>query len=149
MWDFTDCVCSRSNNPAVDALVHSGFEPQDANEGFYDKISNSGVREKAKQNVRASQGQDPKKELLDWDGKTWRPAPCDWENDRCTFDNSFMAQYIQQDWVPSVPSGSDVEIDTKDPKFELAVCVGEKGFEAPIEHPMTIPGKSQFLSYSF
>lgn len=55
-----------------------------------------------------------------------------------------MSQYIRQDWAPSVPSGFNVGVDTKDPKFELAVWVGEKGFEAPIEHPMTIPGECLF-----
>lgn len=143
MREIADTVCFRSNDAAVDALVEPGFEPQDSNEGFYDKVGNSGVQENAKENVRASQGLDPKDEFLDWDGKSWRPPPCDWENDRSAFDNSFMGKYIRQDWVPSVPSGSDVEVDTKDPKFELAVSVGENGFETPIEHPMTIPGKFQ------
>ncbi len=125
----------------VDALVEPAYEPQDPDLGFEDRVSDSGIGDRAKENVRASQGQDPSKEFLDWDGKSWRPPPVDWETDRGTFDNSFMPKYIMQDWVPSVPRGSEVEINTKDPKFELALSVAERGFQAPIEHPMTIPGK--------
>lgn len=126
---------------SVDELVKAGFEPRHSSDGIDDRISDSGVEEKAKEDVRASQGQDPKNEFLDWDGKTWRPAPVDWETDRAAFDNSFMPKYIRQDWEPSVPRGPSVAVDIRDPKFELAVWVGEKGFESPIDHPMTMPGK--------
>jgi hypothetical protein len=135
------CNSPKDAEAVVDALLEPGLEPRDSSEGFDDKTSKTGVGERVKENVRASQGQDPKNEFLDWDGKTWRPAPVDWESDRGAFDNSFMPKYIQQDWEPSVPHGPSVAVDTMDPKFELAVCVGANGFEAPIDHPMTVPGK--------
>lgn len=106
-----------------------------------DKISDTGVEERVKENVRATQGKDAKDELLDWGGKSWLPPPIEWEDDRPGFDNGFMDRYVREDWEPMVPRGPSVAIDTKDPKFELAVPVGTHGFDAPIDHPLTIPGK--------
>ena len=53
-----------------------------------------------------------------------------------------MTSYIRQEWEPSVPRGPAAGIDTEDPKFDLAIWLGEEGFEQPIDHPMTIPGQS-------
>ena len=145
--DISDNSLSRFEDveAAKDALAEPGFEPATSSLGFEDKVSISGVGVRAKENVRSTQGEDSTQALVDWDGKTRVPPPADWENDRAAFDSGFMPAYIQQDWEPSVPRGPAVALDMKDPKFELAIPIGEKSFDAPIEHPLTLPGQFNVL----
>lgn len=105
--------------------------------------------ENPKENVRATQGQDRKNELVDWDGKIM-PPPVDWETDRGTFDNSFVPKYIREDWEPKVPRGPLAAVETMAKEFQLAVPVGfDTPFIAVPEHPLTLPGKFTSLCFKY
>jgi hypothetical protein len=107
------------------------------------------VGENPKENVRATQGQDRKNELVDWDGKIM-PPPVDWETDRGTFDNSFVPKYIREDWEPKVPRGPLAAVETMAKEFQLAVPVGfDTPFIAVPEHPLTLPGKFTSLCFKY
>jgi hypothetical protein len=135
-------VSVAGSTPSADELIEPGFEPRNSSEGYEGKISNAGIVEvNTKENIRASQGEDAKQQLLDWDGKSWLPPPVDWEGDRKAFDNSFMDKYILEDWEPEVPRGPSAAIDTSDEKFGLGVPIKNLGFASPIEHYLTLPGK--------
>lgn len=73
-WEVKNFPTTDAKEKLKDAIVETdGFEPREreSNGSYEDKISDTGVEERhPKENVRASQGKDPKEQFLDWDGKT-------------------------------------------------------------------------------
>jgi hypothetical protein len=119
-------------------LERWGVVPRENFNTFDDRISDAGIEEFAKENVRGTQGKDAAEELLDWD-KTWLPPPCVWE-DRGSFDTSFVPDYIRKDWQPNLTAGL-VSFDMTAPDFKSG-CSAVNNFrlDAPIIHEYTIPG---------
>jgi hypothetical protein len=126
-----------------DALVKTtGFKPRDHSVNFEDKISDDGVVDQTKEGIRATQGVDAATQLLDWDRKRWAPPPCDWENDRAGFDDSFIPEYIKE-WRAEIPYGLSVIVDTACDEFSLGKCpIDNDVLIDPIEHPESTPGMS-------
>ncbi|RDW83217.1 hypothetical protein BP5796_04708 [Coleophoma crateriformis] len=80
------------------------------------RVSDAGIVESEKsrsalyplrENIRARQGIDARELFLDWDGKTWMPPPVDWENDRGTFDDSFIPEYCKE-WALGVEGSGQI-----------------------------------------
>jgi hypothetical protein len=115
----------------------SVFSDQSVN-SFEGKVSDSGIEEFSKENVRGAQGKGAAEELLDWD-KSWLPPPCVWE-DRGAFDTSFIPDYIRKDWQPNLAAGS-VWFELDDPDFQLGRCiVNNKQLDVPLIHADTNAG---------
>lgn len=113
-----------------------------------DRVSNAGVNIEAemaydasrpRENIRATQGIDPRKELIDWDGITWIPPPLDWETERPRFDPSFIPEYCKE-WATDNPDF---------PVFNMAAegflhgtkPVFNHKLGAAIAQPESVPGK--------
>lgn len=114
-------------------VSHNGFE------------SDSDLEEKdctfnPKEIIRANQGTDARQLFLDWDGKTWMPPPVDWENDRGSFDPSFLPYYCQE-WVSQIPTYCALDMTTDG--FILGTHpVTNTMLGTSITQPETIPGKT-------
>jgi hypothetical protein len=125
-----------------DALVTTtGFLPRDHSLKFEDQVSDDGVvEENRKEGIRATQGMDAATQLLDWDGKRWAPPPCDWENDRTRFNDSFIPDYIKE-WRGDIPCGPSIQVDTTLDEFKGGKCpINNDVLIDPIEHPESSPG---------
>jgi hypothetical protein len=124
-----------------DALVQTtGFKPREHSVNFEDKVSDDGVIEQAKEGIRAIQGIDAATQLLDWDRKRWAPPPCDWENDRAGFDDSFIPEYVKE-WRAEIPCGPSVQVNTACDEFILGKCpIDNDVLIDPIEQPESVPG---------
>lgn len=93
-----------------------------------------------RENIRAKQGTDARELFLDWDGKTWMPPPIDWENDRGTFDSSFIPAYCQE-WASGVEgSGQIVDISGEGFIFGTQPMINNKLVD-PINQPESHPGR--------
>jgi hypothetical protein len=134
-----------------DALVTTtGFMPRDHSLNFEDQVSDDGVvQQNTKEGIRATQGMDPSGQLLDWDKKRWAPPPCDWENDRARFDDSFIPDYIKE-WRTDIPCGPSIQVNTTSDEFVFGKCpVSNDVLIDPIEQPESTPGTStSIVSYS-
>ena len=96
----------------------------------------------SKEAIRATQGLDASNQLLDWDKKRWAPPPCDWENDRARFDDSFIPDYIRE-WRADIPCGPSIQVDiTADEFLNGKAPVSNDSLINPIEQPGSIPGTS-------
>ncbi|KAM3070314.1 hypothetical protein ACMFMG_010146 [Clarireedia jacksonii] len=76
--------------------------------GFSDvgeKPDHAIVNTSAREGVRATQTQDAKIGLVDWDGESWMPPPI-WE-ERGEFDNGFISAYINE-WAATVAPPSNL-----------------------------------------
>jgi hypothetical protein len=127
-----------------DALVTTtGFMPRDHSLNFEDQVSDDGVvQQNTKEGIRATQGMDPSGQLLDWDKKRWAPPPCDWENDRARFDDSFIPDYIKE-WRTDIPCGPSIQVNTTSDEFVTGKCpVNNDVLIGPIEQPESTPGTS-------
>jgi hypothetical protein len=127
-----------------DALVTTtGFLPRDHSLNFEDQISDDGIFvQNSKEAIRATQGLDASNQLLDWDKKRWAPPPCDWENDRARFDDSFIPDYIRE-WRADIPCGPSIQVDiTADEFLNGKAPVSNDSLINPIEQPDSIPGTS-------
>jgi hypothetical protein len=124
-----------------DALVmRTGAMPRDHSLNFEDQISDDGVVEQTKEGIRASQGVDAATQLLDWDRKRWAPPPCDWENDRAGFDDSFIPDYIKE-WRVGLPCGPSIQVNTACDDFRLGKCpVDNDVLIDAVEQPESAPG---------
>jgi hypothetical protein len=121
--------------------------PEHSVNSFENKISDTGIEELSKENVRGAQGKDAAEELLDWD-KSWLPPPCVWE-ERGIFDTSFIPDYIRKDWQPNLAAGT-VWFELDDPDFQLGRCiVNNKQLDDPPIHPDTTPGTLCVLSHNY
>jgi len=112
------------------------------------RVSDAGVEQCSKENIRGTQGKDPALELLDWDNR-WAPPPIEWE-DRTSFDSAYIPDYIRQDWQPTLPSGL-VEFDLDDLKFTSGDhhVIGFSLAAEPLVHEETIPGMFFFCKLLF
>ncbi|PQE13182.1 acyl- n-acyltransferase protein [Rutstroemia sp. NJR-2017a BBW] len=92
-------------------------------------IAHTGARE----GVRATQTQDARIGLVDWDGKTWMPPPI-WE-ERGDFDTGFISAYITE-WAAAVAPPSDL-VDVSREEFLSGKSVVNNTIlvEAPIHDP--------------
>ncbi|PQE03003.1 acyl- n-acyltransferase protein [Rutstroemia sp. NJR-2017a BVV2] len=92
-------------------------------------IANIGARE----GVRATQTQDARIGLVDWDGKTWMPPPI-WE-ERGDFDTGFISAYITE-WAAAVARPPDL-VDVSSEEFWSGKSVVNNYIlvEAPIHDP--------------
>jgi hypothetical protein len=132
-------------------VTATGFKPREECDSLDGRVSDAGIDpafvDPPKENVRATQAADPTVQLLDWDGKNWAPAPCDWEYDRGKFDDSFIPDYIKE-WSPALPCGPSVEVDMTESGFTFGTHpVDNDTLIDPIPHPECLPGKSTH-SYS-
>jgi hypothetical protein len=107
-----------------------------------EKPGNAIVKTSAKEGVRATQTQDAKIGLVDWDGKTWMPPPI-WE-ERGVFDTGFISAYISE-WAAAVARPTNV-VDVSSEGFWSGESVINNYVlaEAP-SHDPTLPGKLQRL----
>jgi hypothetical protein len=123
-------------------VMATGAQPRDHSLNFEDQVSDDGVIQQTKEGIRASQGVDAATQLLDWDRKRWAPPPCDWENDRAGFDDSFIPEYIKE-WREDLPCGPSIQVDTACDDFALGKCpVDNDVLVDAIEQPESYPGKS-------
>ena len=110
-------------------------------ETLEDRVSALDAEPNPKEVVRAEQGKPAAEQMLDWDGKTWLPAPIDWENDRGRFDAQFVPSYIKE-WSASVPGGDDVQVDLASEEFQLGVPLSNKVFMKTEYNFESFPSKS-------
>jgi hypothetical protein len=114
-------------------------------DSFCDRVSDTGVEMK-KENVRALQGRSAADELLNRDSE-WYPCPLDWEYTRYDLDLSFMPKYIREDWLPFVPRGRAVTVDTSTESFRQGkLPVNDRVLGKEIIQPDCIPGEFYKLS---
>jgi hypothetical protein len=118
-------------------------------DSFCDRVSDTGVEMK-KENVRALQGRSAADELLNRDSE-WYPCPLDWEYSRYDLDLSFMPKYIREDWLPFVPHGRAVTVDTSTEGFRQGkLPVNDRVLGKEVIQPDCIPGEFYKLSpYAF
>jgi hypothetical protein len=129
-------------------VTTTGFMPRDHSHKFEDQISDDGVIEQnAKEGIRATQGKNGVDQLVDWDGKHWAPAPCDWENERPAFDDSFVPDYVRE-WRVNLPCGPSIQVDTSLEQFKGGKCpINNDVLIDPIEQPESLPG--MFTAHTF
>lgn len=118
----------------------SGLVSQRSEDSFCDGVSDAGV-ETRKENVRATHGRVTNDDIQAWEisGHQFR---LDWEYERLTADLSYMPEYISVDWLPFVPRGTAVAVDTSTEEFrqgKLPVYDNMLGEE--IIQPDCIPGE--------
>jgi len=134
-----------SNIPALtnEALVlTTGFKTVNQYNYSDDRISSAGLGKNSSdhaQDPRHTQGNDMVNQFFEWDGSR-APAPI-WEEERPSFDDSFIPEYIKE-WQKTLPSGQ-FKVDIDDDKFTSGVCpITNVIFVDPIDQgPDTIPGK--------
>jgi hypothetical protein len=142
----TDRVMTNTIDLTQSALVTAtGFKPREDCDSLDGRVSDAGIDaafvDPPKENVRATKAGDPTVQLLDWDGKNWAPAPCDWEYDRGKFDDSFIPDYIKE-WSPALPCGPSVEVDMTESGFTFGTHpIDNDTLIDPIPQPECVPGK--------
>ena len=134
-----------SNTPALtnEALVlTTGFNTVNQHNFSDDRISSAGLGKNSSdhaQDPRHTRGNDMVNQFFEWDGSR-APAPI-WEEERPSFDDSFIPEYIKE-WQKTLPS-SQFKVDINDDKFTSGVYpITNVIFVDPIDQgPDTIPGK--------
>jgi hypothetical protein len=82
---------------------------------------------------------EPDDTLQQGDG-SWMPVPCSWENERPTFQNAFIPQYITT-WAKTVPPITG-KVDTDRDEFKSGLSpLSHLNFEEPLAQPLCYPGK--------
>jgi hypothetical protein len=71
---------------------------------------------------------------------SWMPVPYSWENERPTFQNAFIPQYIIT-WAKTVPPIAG-KVDTDRDEFKSGLSpLSHLNFEEPLAQPLCYPGK--------
>ena len=122
-------------------LKNGGWTPRvHSEDSFCGKISDTGVEMK-KENVRASQGKDAADELLHRDHSYYPQVP-EWDYARWALDPSFIPTYIHEDWLPLVPHGRAVTVDTSAEGFRQGkLPVNDRVLGDEVIQPDCIPGE--------
>ncbi len=82
---------------------------------------------------------EPDDSLQQGDG-SWMPVPCSWENERSSFQNGFIPQYIAM-WAKTVPAVAG-RVDTDRDEFKSGLSpLSLFNFEEPLAQPLCYPGK--------
>ena len=122
-------------------MKNGGWAPRvHSEDSFCGKVSDTGVEMK-KENVRASQGKDAADELLHRDHSYYPHIP-EWDSARWALDASFIPTYIQEDWLPLVPHGRAVTVDTSTESFRQGkLPVSDRVLGEEVIQPDCIPGE--------
>lgn len=138
-WPQFGLECNDENLVTVSGLNQENLEFDD------DRVSETGLLDQPRQIVRATEGNDATNELLDWDGKRWAPIPADWENDRTSFNDAFVPNYIRE-WEQTVPAGTAVTLSINNDYFESGKAVVDNDvLIVPLSQPDIIQSKSKLL----
>ena len=125
---------------AESRVSKSGLVSQRSEDSFCDGVSDTGV-ETRKENVRATHGRVTNDDIPAWEisGHQFR---LDWEYERLTADLSYMPEYISVDWLPFVPRGPVVAVDTSTEEFRQGkLPVYDTVLGEEIIQPDCIPGE--------
>ena len=125
-----------------ESLIKKGSQAPRARseDSFCGRISDAGL-ETRKENVRATQGR-PANDELRTVGNTEHHFRVAWECDRWAPDLSYMPEYIRMDWVPYVPRGPTVAVDTSTEGFRQGrLPVYDRVLGEEVIQPDCIPGE--------
>ncbi|KAK0129677.1 hypothetical protein ONS96_000240 [Cadophora gregata f. sp. sojae] len=121
-------------------VLTTGFKTVNQNNYSDDRISSTGLGKLSSdhaQDPRHTQGNDMVNQFFEWDGSR-APVPI-WEDERPSFDDSFIPEYIKE-WQKTLPSGQ-FKVDIEDDKFTSGVYpISNVSFVDPIlQGPDTVP----------